>query len=73
MNPNAIQRLMAIFSHPDDETVVAPILARYAREGTEVTLVIATDGRYGTNPWGLPPGDELAAARAEEHAAVPST
>ena len=66
MSENPIRRLMAIFSHPDDETVIAPLLARYAREGASVHLVIATDGRLGTNPWGLPPGDELAAARAEE-------
>ena len=41
--------LLAIFAHPDDESTVAPILSRYVREGAKVHLVIATDGRYGTN------------------------
>src|SRR5690606_85280 len=41
--------LMAIFAHPDDEGLVGPILSRYAREGAEVILVTATDGREGTN------------------------
>lgn len=45
----APQTLVAIFAHPDDETLVAPALARYAREGVKVFLVIATDGRRGAN------------------------
>src|SRR4051812_27903401 len=28
--------LVAIFAHPDDETIVSPALAHYAREGTKV-------------------------------------
>ena len=59
--------LLAIFAHPDDESTVAPILARYAREGAEVTVVIATDGRYGANEFaGFEPGDALVAARRDE-------
>jgi len=59
--------ILAIFAHPDDETSVAPLLAKYAREGARVYLAIATDGRFGvTEHAGLPAGDELAQIRAEE-------
>ena len=59
--------LVAIFAHPDDETLVAPALARYAREGARVFLVIATDGRRGTSPHArIPAGDSLAKIRAAE-------
>lgn len=59
--------LVAIFAHPDDETLVAPALARYAREGARVFLVIATDGRRGAaRHAGIPAGDSLAKVRAEE-------
>ena len=39
--------LVAVFAHADDEGAAAPILARYAREGAQVYLVIATDGAQG--------------------------
>lgn len=59
--------LLAVFAHPDDEGVVSPLLARYAREGVRVHLAIATDGRYGVRDFaGIPAGDALAKARAEE-------
>jgi LmbE family N-acetylglucosaminyl deacetylase len=59
--------LMAIFAHPDDEVFVAPLLARYARNGHDVYLVIATDGQKGVREHaGIPPGEALATARAEE-------
>lgn len=59
--------LLAVFAHPDDESTVAPILARYAREGVKVHVVIATDGRYGTNDFsGYAAGDELVAVRRKE-------
>lgn len=59
--------LLVVFSHPDDETVVSPILARYAREGVTVHLAIATDGQKGVREHaGIPSGAKLAAARAEE-------
>ena len=45
------RRLMAVMAHPDDECLgVGGTLARYAREGAEVSLVTATRGdrgRYG--------------------------
>ncbi len=61
--------LLAVFAHPDDEIYVAPILARYAREGARVYLVIATDGARGGAPHAtIPLGEALAAARAQEAA-----
>ena len=59
--------LLAVFAHPDDESTVAPLLAKYAREGNRVVVAIATDGRYGTNDFsGLEAGDGLAAVRDRE-------
>lgn len=60
------QTLVAVFAHPDDETTVGPILARYAREGATVHLIIATDGSQGTSNTSLPKGPEVARVRAEE-------
>lgn len=42
-----MDRLMAIFAHPDDEGAVAGTLARYADWGVEVQLVCATRGEVG--------------------------
>lgn len=59
--------LLAVFAHPDDESTVAPILAKYQREGAKVHIVIVTDGRYGTNSYhDHKAGDELVATRNEE-------
>lgn len=59
--------LLAVFAHTDDETVVAPVLARYAREGVRVHLVYATDGRHGVRPhFGNLSGEELANVRRKE-------
>ena len=59
--------LLAVFAHPDDETSVGPLLARYAREGVTVYLAIATDGQKGVREHaGIPAGAELAAKRAGE-------
>ena len=58
--------LMAIFAHPDDELTVAPLLVKYVEEGVKVYLVIATDGRFGTNDGEYEAGDALAAMRRKE-------
>jgi LmbE family N-acetylglucosaminyl deacetylase len=42
-----MQRLMAIFAHPDDEGMVGGTLARCADWGVEVQLVCATRGEAG--------------------------
>lgn len=61
------KKILAVFAHPDDETTVGPILAKYVREGIDVTIVTATDGRFGVTDWsGFSAGDELAAARRGE-------
>jgi LmbE family N-acetylglucosaminyl deacetylase len=39
--------ILAIFAHPDDETLCAGTLARYAAEGASVGLVCATRGEVG--------------------------
>lgn len=58
---------MAILAHPDDESALGQILAKYAGEGKKVYLVIAADGRYGVEEHaGIPPGDSLAAIRKME-------
>lgn len=59
--------ILAVFAHPDDEGTVAPILAKYIREGATVHLVIVTDGRYGTNDYhDHIAGETLVATRKEE-------
>jgi LmbE family N-acetylglucosaminyl deacetylase len=39
--------ILVVIAHPDDETAFAPVLAKYARLGHTVYLVIGVDGRYG--------------------------
>lgn len=65
------RRLVAVLAHPDDEGPAAPVFARYAREGVEVTLLIATDGGQGTGfaearGETAPRGEELARLRNQE-------
>src|SRR5215468_337956 len=66
-------RLMVIAAHPDDETLgFGGVLARYASEGVETSLVTATRGqagRYKGHPTGSAehPGREaLARIREQE-------
>src|SRR5881409_949842 len=59
--------ILAVFAHPDDETTVSPVLARYGREGAKVYLAIATKGEKGTNEHAsIPAGEPLAKVRREE-------
>jgi LmbE family N-acetylglucosaminyl deacetylase len=62
----AAKTLVAVIAHSDDETAPAPILARYAREGVQVYLLVATDGAEGGTHTTIPLGPELSRARAEE-------
>jgi len=62
----AAKTLVAVFAHGDDETAAAPVLARYAREGAQVYLIIATDGAQGGRHTSIPRGPELARVRGEE-------
>lgn len=58
--------LVVVLAHADDEAPVAPVLARYAREGVQVYMVIATDGAQGGANTSVPRGPELARVREEE-------
>jgi LmbE family N-acetylglucosaminyl deacetylase len=64
--------LVGVFAHADDEGVAAPVFARYAREGVQVRMLIASDGSQGTGfaaarGEAAPPKDqELAKMRAAE-------
>ena len=62
----APKTLVAIFAHSDDEVPIGPLLARYAREGVQVHLIIATDGGQGGANTSIPRGPELARVRADE-------
>lgn len=62
----SLPSVLAILAHPDDEVTIAPVLARMAREGGEVTVVFATSGDQGPGVSGLEPGAELAALREDE-------
>ena len=64
--------LVALLAHADDETAASAVLARYAREGVRVHMIIATDGSGGSGsqtylqrPEG-PTGDALVKMRADE-------
>lgn len=58
--------LVMVVAHGDDETPAGPVLARYAREGVQVHMIIATDGSQGGAHTSVPRGPELAAVRSEE-------
>jgi len=70
---NRPRTIVALLAHADDETAVGPALARYAREGVEVQMIIVTDGAGGSGtqtylqrPDSGPVGDALVKARADE-------
>ena len=58
--------LLVVAAHADDEGPVGPMLARYAREGNQVHLLVVTDGAQGSVNAGIPPGPELAQVRVRE-------
>ena len=58
--------LLVVAAHADDEGPIGPLLARYAREGAQVHLLVVTDGAQGSVNAGVPPGPELAQLRVEE-------
>ena len=58
--------LLAVFAHPDDETSVGRVLARYAAEGHDVHLVTTTSGQAGVANTDIPAGPQLGAAREKE-------
>jgi LmbE family N-acetylglucosaminyl deacetylase len=65
--------LVVLLAHADDETAASPVLARYAREGVSVQMIVASDGSAGSGNQGTlvrpdsgPTGAALATARADE-------
>ncbi|KRE82417.1 LmbE family protein [Paenibacillus sp. Soil766] len=55
MTNNQGKRLLAVFAHPDDESFICGgTLAKYARDGVDITLVSATRGDMGRR-MGNPP------------------
>jgi LmbE family N-acetylglucosaminyl deacetylase len=71
--PGRPRTLVALLAHADDEGAAGPVLARYAREGVDVHLVIATDGSAGSGAQAYlqrsesgPVGAALVKARIEE-------
>ena len=67
------KKLVVLLAHADDETAAAPAIARYAREGVQVFMLIATDGSGGSGSQSYlqrsdsgPVGDALVKARVEE-------
>ena len=65
--------LVMLLAHADDETAASPVLAKYAREGVRVYMIVATDGSGGSGTGSTlqrsdngPTGDALVKARAEE-------
>lgn len=64
------QSLLVVLAHPDDESFpIGGTLAKYAAEGTHITLICATRGEAGI-PWTSPP--ETAAIRERELRAAAS-
>jgi LmbE family N-acetylglucosaminyl deacetylase len=66
-SPRKPKVLLAVFAHPDDEAVVAPVLARYGRAGADVYVVYATAGEHGVREhFRIPDGKTLAECRQLE-------
>lgn len=60
-------KLMAIFAHPDDESMgTGSTLAKYAAEGVELSLVMATRGERGWQLGDVPEMAVVAATRTQE-------
>lgn len=69
--PEKIERMMAVFAHPDDgEFGCAGTAAKFAREGTEVIYVLVTDGSKGTSDPATPPTKISQIRYAEQRAAA---
>jgi LmbE family N-acetylglucosaminyl deacetylase len=59
--------VLVVFAHPDDETIIGPLMARYANEGHAVWLISLTSGQRGVRPhFGMPAGEQLGKLREEE-------
>lgn len=62
------ETIVVVVAHPDDETTIGPVMAKYANNH-DVYLIIATDGSYGiTDHAGIPEGNDLVVVRNNEAA-----
>lgn len=69
----AIQRVMAIMAHPDDaEFGCGGTVAKWAKEGREVSYVIATNGDKGTSDLSIT-SEQLVKIREDEQRKAAST
>jgi LmbE family N-acetylglucosaminyl deacetylase len=59
------KKVIAFIAHPDDETFLSGTLARLAREGNKVLVVIATNGDKGTHDRAQTPEQVTAVRRIE--------
>jgi LmbE family N-acetylglucosaminyl deacetylase len=73
MSQNGPRTIVVLLAHADDETAAGPALARYAREGVQVQMIIVTDGAGGSGrqtylqrPDSGPVAEALVKARIEE-------
>ena len=65
-DPSKEEVIVVVVAHPDDETAIGPVIAKYAVDH-EVHLIISTDGSYGvTDHAGIPEGDSLVQIRNHE-------
>ncbi len=68
--PERPEKAMAIFAHPDDaDFLCAGTMAKWVKQGTEVILVVITDGSKGSEDPDLP-RDRLIRMRMEEQRAA---
>jgi len=59
--------LLFLGSHPDDETTLAPLLAKAVHDGHDVHIASITSGQKGVRPhYGVEAGEELGDIRAQE-------
>jgi LmbE family N-acetylglucosaminyl deacetylase len=65
-NAQTDRTLLAIFAHADDELVISPLLAHYARTGVNVYVVIVTRGETWAPMTDITAGDQIATMRAKE-------
>jgi N-acetylglucosamine malate deacetylase 2 len=63
---DGLKTFLMVVAHPDDENIIGGFLARLAREGHTVRLIIATDGKYAPLATSIPEGELLGAARRKE-------
>lgn len=67
-SPAPARTVLAVFAHPDDETIAGPVLAHYgSAPNTRVFMAIVTNGDKGVMPFAnIPAGEQLAAVRTKE-------